>query len=111
MGPSFLAIGGFCSEPALGPIAFPENQKVEPRRFEPAGAFHLREYFFETRDLGLRHAREVAEPDGAHLVQVDRITQRFVGNADLLGGRGYAVARTIPPALLFHFRLAHESLL
>src|SRR5262249_13344238 len=70
-----------------------------------------REDFLETLDLGIRHPSDAAEVDGAHLIQFYRFTQRLVGDADLLGGGGYAVPGTVPPALLFHFRLAHESLL
>ena len=51
--------------------------------------FRLCELFFETRDFGLRHAKQAAELDRADLILFDRFAQRLVGDVEFLGGGGH----------------------
>src|SRR5262245_18808145 len=99
----------FCSSP--GALGFRPDTRRSAPGWPSRGRFCLCKDLFETRDLGFRHASDSAEFHGANLIHLDRITQCFVGNADLLGGGGHAVAGTVAPPLLHdRVRFAHENL-
>src|SRR5262245_33098606 len=98
----------FCSSP--GALGFRPDTRRSAPGWPSRGRFRLCKDLFETRDLGFRHASDSAEFHGANLIHLDRITQRFVGDADLLGGGGHAVAGTVAPPLLHNrLRFAHEK--